>query len=402
MSDFFEDWMQTATGLMREGRLQEATAAIQQALERGPAPGGLPRVRWPGAPPNAPPSARGFGPAPAAAAKPVDDQVLDGCVFEAPASTAPRVDAAVPAECFLAASHTHGSLTRDYKLYVPPLSGDEPRPLLVMLHGCTQDPDDFAAGTDMNALARAHGWLVLYPAQSAQANPQKCWNWFKHTHQQRGRGEPAWITSLTQSVIAGHAVDPRRVYIAGLSAGGAMAALVAAAYPDVFAAVGVHSGLAPGVAGNLPDALAAMQGNASASNSVLGRARRPGLPGQASPASPASPAALTVPTIVFHGDRDQTVHATNGEQVHAAALKGAAGRETLHASTERKDSPNGRSYTRSIHADASGRSVVERWVVHGAGHAWAGGHGSGSYTDPTGPDASREMLRFFEQQCRPL
>ena len=217
---------------------------------------------------------------------------------------------------FIAGTHTHASLTRHYKLFVPPGAAGRPLPLVVMLHGCTQDPDDFAAGTGMNALAREQGFYVLYPAQAQDANPSRCWNWFKHNHQARDRGETAVIATMTHAVIQAHGIDPERVYIAGLSAGGAMAALVAAAYPEIFAAVGVHSGLPPGAARSLPEGLAAMR--AGSGGTVLPA----GIPVRMrSKASPPPPSELPVPAIVFHGDHDQTVHPRNGEQVVEAVLR---------------------------------------------------------------------------------
>ncbi len=285
-------------------------------------------------------------------------------------------------------SHAHLGLTRRYKLYVPPDRTGQALPLVVMLHGCSQDPDDFAAGTAMNEQARALGFYVLYPKQSLDANPSRCWNWFNHHHQQRGRGEPAFLADLTHAVIAQHDIDPRRVYIAGLSAGGAMAAIVASTYPEIFAAVGVHSGLPRGIASNVLEALKVMK------NGIAG----PGLPVNANSigftsAAAAARARITVPTIVFHGDMDRTVHPRNGEQVIAAVLGTvrAAGDGTV----EQGDTAQGRSYTRTTHRDEDGQVVAEHWLLHDAGHAWSGGQEAGSYTDPSGPDASREMLRFF-------
>ncbi|CAN5329741.1 hypothetical protein BH09PSE4_BH09PSE4_23230 [soil metagenome] len=261
-----------------------------------------------------------------------------------------------------------GSL--DYKLYVP--SGLAPgAPLLVMLHGCTQSPEDFAAGTQMNVPAEARGILVAYPAQSRNANPQKCWNWFSPPHQQRGQGEPAAIAAMTRELIAEYGVDPKRVFVAGLSAGGAAAAVMGEAYPDLFAGVGVHSGLAAGSARDVTSALAAR--------------KRGGMGTRGAAATP-------VPTITFHGDRDMTVHEGNAGEVVARA---AAAAGPLHTTTQTGTSAGGRSFTRSISRDAKGRGVIEQWTVHGSGHAWSGGSNAGSYTDPAGPDASAEMLRFF-------
>jgi len=247
----------------------------------------------------------------------------------------------------------------------------------------------------MNELAREQAFYVLYPAQAQDANPSRCWNWFKHNHQTRDRGETAVIATMVRAVIEARGIDPRRVYIAGLSAGGAMACLVAAAYPETFAAVGVHSGLPPGAARSLPEGLAAMRAGAG------GAALPAGIPvGMRSKASPAA-AELPVPAIVFHGDHDQTVHPRNGEQVVEAVLKG---RVRSPASTDSRPvieqgaSTKGRRYTRSIHRSDTGRPIAEHWLVHGAGHAWSGGQAAGSYTDAQGPDASREMLRFFLDQ----
>jgi poly(hydroxyalkanoate) depolymerase family esterase len=242
-----------------------------------------------------------------------------------------------------------------------------------MLHGCTQNPDDFAAGTRMNALAEAQGWLVLYPAQAGAANGSGCWNWFRREDQRREEGEPSLIAGMAREVRARYEADARRVYVAGLSAGGAMAAVMGAVYPELFAAVGVHSGLPYGAAHDLPSALAAMrEGRGAPQHLAAGAAR---------------------PTIVFHGDRDATVHPRNGEGVVQAARGALAG--AALGRVVRGEVPGGHRYTRTVYAGAEGRPVVEGWLVHGAGHAWSGGSPRGSYTDPRGPDAAREMLRFF-------
>ena len=291
-----------------------------------------------------------------------------------------------------------------YKLYVPAATDHAAaalRPMLVMLHGCTQSADDFAAGTQMNALAEQRGLLVVYPEQTAQANASKCWNWFKPQDQARGAGEPALIAGLVSEVAARHGADPRRIFVAGLSAGAAMAVVLGQTYPELFAGVGAHSGLPYGSAHDVPSALAAMKGGRGANG------RGTGLPGNAPTYAPTSTstssrkATRAVPTIVFHGDRDHTVQQGNGAEIVAQASEAhrvqaaQSARPALRASSHRQTAPAGRSYTRSVLADAEGRPTVEHWTLHGAGHAWSGGHASGSYTDASGPDAAAEMLRFF-------
>ena len=346
MNAAFQTSMAEATRLMQGGNLQAATAAIQAALAG----------------------------ATLSTAPTTDDlNVIDVQAHEvgraAPAQPAPTVKPG-PTGQFISGSHAEGSAgTRDYKLYIPPDSFQEPLPLVLMLHGCTQNPDDFAAGTGMNEAALKRGFYVLYPAQTQRANASRCWNWFKHNHQKRGRGEPALLAGMTKDVMARYNIDPQRVYVAGLSAGGAMAAILGDAYPDLFAAVGVHSGLATGSASNLQTALSVMQTGAP--------------PSARTKASP--------PTMVFHGDQDATVNPVNGEQVLAASASAGASQPD----TKRATSPNGRDYTQRVFKAADGRVVAEHWAVHGAGHAWSGGSAQGSYTDGAGPDASGEMLRFF-------
>ncbi|MBX6746621.1 MAG: PHB depolymerase family esterase [Acetobacteraceae bacterium] len=276
---------------------------------------------------------------------------------------------------FVAGSFAAEAGSRPYKLYVPSTHRGEPAPLVVMLHGCTQSPDDFAAGTRMNALAEEHGFLALYPAQPSSANAQKCWNWFSPGDQRRGQGEPSLIAGMTRQVMREHAVDPRRVYIAGLSAGGAAAAVMGQAYPDLYAAVGVHSGLACGAARDLSSAFAAMRQGAAGVSFRSSDAQR------------------VVPTIVFHADRDTTVHPRNGDQVIAQSRAAAAA--GLRTEVQRGQVEGGHAFTRTIHANEEGQVLLEQWLIHGGGHAWSGGSPAGSYTDPRGPDASREMLRFF-------
>ncbi len=287
---------------------------------------------------------------------------------------------------FVSGSFAAEAGSRAYKLYIPSRHRGEPAPLVVMLHGCTQSPDDFAAGTRMNALAEEHTYLVAYPAQTAAANAQRCWNWFSPGDQRRGQGEPSLIAGITRQILRDYVVDPRRVYVAGLSAGGAAAAVLGVTYPDLYAAVGVHSGLACGAARDLPSAIAAMR------QGIVAPQQPPGGPA-------ARGCRRILPTIVFHADQDGTVHPRNGDQVIAQAkAKAAAGLQTR---TERGQVPGGHAYSRTLHTDPGGRTVLEQWVVHGAGHAWSGGSAAGSYTDPRGPDATREMLRFFLEHPHP-
>ena len=289
-------------------------------------------------------------------------------------------------ERFVIGTYGNEAGSRTYKLYIPSAYRGQPIPLIVMLHGCTQSPDDFAAGTRMNLLAEEHTCFVVYPAQAATANQQKCWNWFSPNDQSRDKGEPSLISGIARQVMRDHAVDPRRVYVAGLSAGGAAGAVMAATYPDLFAAVGVHSGLPCGAARDLPSAFTAMQRGAA------GAVRRPGA-GMPAPGR-------VVPTIVFHGDQDKTVNPRNGDYVIAQWRATAVAAE-LRTQEERGQVPDGHAYSRTLHIDAGGRAILEQWVVHGAGHAWSGGSPDGSYTDPRGPDAAREMLRFFLEHPHP-
>jgi poly(hydroxyalkanoate) depolymerase family esterase len=284
---------------------------------------------------------------------------------------------------FVEATYTNPAGSRAYKLYIPSGYHGEPIPLVVMLHGCKQSPNDFAAGTRMNFIAEEQTCLVVYPAQPIEANAAKCWNWFRPADQRRGYGEPSLIAGITQQVMRGYSVDPERVYIGGLSAGGAAAAVMGVTYPDLYAAVGVHSGLACGSAIDIPSAFAAMRQGVSSASTSGNMAAAPER-------------GLDVPTIVFHGDQDNTVHPRNGDRL-IAQEKTAKLQKKIH----RSRASGGHAYTRTIHTDPSGRVLFEHWEIHGAGHAWSGGSSAGSYTDPRGPDAAREMLRFFlEHQNR--
>jgi poly(hydroxyalkanoate) depolymerase family esterase len=293
-------------------------------------------------------------------------------------------DAEAPAAGrWLEGTHTDAAGTRAYKLYVPVGYQGQAMPLIVMLHGCTQDPDDFAAGTGMNVLAEADGFLVVYPEQATAANPSKCWNWFQPADQRREQGEPSLIAGITRQVMAEYRIDADRVYVAGMSAGGAMAAIMGATYPDLYAAVGVHSGLAAGCAHDLPSAFQAMQQGGRAGQAAAGRA---------------------IPMIVFHGDSDPIVHPQNAEQL-IQQWSTSDGLETNDGTPPRPSvhhghAVGGRAYTRVNYQDALGQTVCEQWTVQGAGHAWSGGSHHGSFTDPAGPDASRQLVRFFLEHPR--
>ena len=271
---------------------------------------------------------------------------------------------------FVTGSYANHAGSRNYKLYVPSTYTGQAMPLLVMLHGCTQNPDDFAAGTQMNQVAEEMGCFVAYPEQTSGANHSKCWNWFNAIDQQRGQGEPSIIAGIAQQIIDEYPVNERQVYVAGLSAGGAMAVIVGTLYPELFAAVGVHSGLPFASAQDLPSALNAMKRGASNSHKAGNGSQ---------------------PIIVFHGDSDTTVNPRNGEQVMEQSLHSHNGAPSVQSGSV----PNGHRYTQTTHTKTDGSPLGEHWVVHGAGHAWSGGSSHGTYTDARGPDASREMVRFF-------
>ena len=266
--------------------------------------------------------------------------------------------------------------TRAYKIFVP---GGLPRraPLLVMLHGCTQDPADFAVGTRINELADSAGVIVAYPEQPASANPQKCWNWYLPEHQSGGTGEPAQIAALTRDVISRLPVDPSRVYVAGISAGGAMALILAATQPELYAAAAVHSAVPVGSANSVAEALAVMRGQSP---------------------RPLPPVQKAVPLLAIHGSADAVVAPANLQRI-GAQWATAAGLDPATAQETREEA-GGRPISRAILRNSQGRVVQERWTVEGLGHAWSGGSPAGSYTDPQGPDASRAMLQFLLQHSK--
>jgi poly(hydroxyalkanoate) depolymerase family esterase len=408
MTPDFSTAMRRATELVRGRNVLEATRLIQRALSgRGhadpseDAPLESPRLIAP--PPGASEAAEAVEPsrreAPTAGAPEVpadapaarrmrrplgevlkllrqaDLPRFGGGPAHMPALPKARPVAAPDGAAYLARTFANEAGSRDYKVYVPSSAKGRAPPLIVMLHGCTQNPDDFALGTGMNRLAEEHGFIVAYPGQPASANPSACWNWFSLAHQMRDQGEPSIIAGVTRAVIAEFSVDPARVYVAGLSAGGAMAAIMSATYPELYSAAGIHSGLPYGAAADLPSALAAMRG---AKSPVGGKNRRKGPQGR-------------VRTIVFHGGNDRTVDPSNAEAILADLRAGLAD----HAHETHDGLAGGRAYKRTVVTDARGVPHLERWAVEGLGHAWSGGSPEGSFTDRQGPDASREMLRFF-------
>jgi len=377
-----------ATHLTRSGKLMEATTAIQRALSAAtPSPLRRAAASAVAVPENEPPMDLA--------------NVLDGFVREvksnlSAANDSPEAGLAEPAEPavvvspdrprFDASSFTGAAGTRAFKLFEPAGFGDAPLPLVVMLHGCTQDPDDFAAGTRMNELAQEQGFFVLYPAQAPRSNAHKCWNWFTPGDQRRGQGEPSLLAGMTRHVIDTHAIDADRVFVAGLSAGGAMAAILAREYPDLFAAAGIHSGVAPGAAHDVASAFVVMKGGPATVRSPRPVAAKP---------------AAGAPIIVFHGDSDTTVAPANGEALISEVL---GVEPTAVSEVSGSIEPGKRAFERFVwrraDAAATAPSLAEHWIVQGSPHAWSGGAAAGSFTDPEGPDASREMLRFFNEHPR--
>ncbi|MGY3437481.1 MULTISPECIES: extracellular catalytic domain type 1 short-chain-length polyhydroxyalkanoate depolymerase [unclassified Marinovum] len=285
------------------------------------------------------------------------------------APTAPLPDGAA----FRSDRFTCAAGSRNYRTYVPASATEGVTGIVVMLHGCTQTPEDFAVGTGMNALAEQHRFVVLYPEQSRGDNAQSCWNWFSRGDQQRDRGEPAILAEMAREAMRAFDVPADRTFVAGLSAGAAMAVILGETYPDVFAAIGAHSGLPFGAARDMPSAFAAMSGTAqdTARRSAEGNATR---------------------SIVFHGSADATVHPSNGGRIARDVLDRSPG-QTIQ--TERQEVSSGRQVTVTTTTGPDGAPELEHWVIDGLGHAWSGGQAGGSYTDPKGPNASAEMIRFF-------
>jgi poly(hydroxyalkanoate) depolymerase family esterase len=376
--------MADATRLTRQGRLAEATALIQRNLGMARAGGrpcrtpegaaGLVHAFVPGPGPTVP--------QPPSRQRPHRHHSLPVFDLHRLRRPGPRggdgdVDPGSPGGQFLDSCYTNAAGTRRYKLYVPSGYCGQSVPLVVMLHGGTQGVDDFATGTRMNEVAERNIFLVAYPEQARSANPMAYWNWFRPGDQVKGAGEPSLIAGITQEIMSAYPVDAGCVSIAGFSAGGAMAAVMADAYPDLYAAVGVHSGLPAGAAHDVPSALAAMRQG---------------------PTTPTRRASRAIPLIVFHGDRDSVVGPVNADRLVADALR-TAGPGAVR-STMRRQVPDGHAYTRTIYTNPDGETLIEQWIVHQAGHAWSGGNADSTYTDQRGPDASAELGRFFGEHTR--
>jgi poly(hydroxyalkanoate) depolymerase family esterase len=381
--------MAEATRLTRQGRLVEATALIQQTLaspavtrQAPDAPSAAEETSGtPGRHPAAPLALR-------AGQETQPGRVHPGWITRrrtVPSRAArglrrthrPAIPAVkASAGRFDAFSYSNAAGTRSYRLYVPAVHASGPMPLVVMLHGGTQDAATFAAATGMNDLAERQALLVAYPEQPSSANAGRYWNWFAPGHQRRAAGEPSLIAGITRQVTDRYGADATRVYVAGFSAGGAMAAVMAAVYPDLYAAAGVHSGLPYAAAGDVTSAFAAMK------QGPPGPARYPVRP---------------LPLIVFHGDRDAIVAPANAAGLieHALAAASPDRRPGTPTAVTTGQVPGGHAYTRTCYQDPAGTALAERWTIHQGGHAWSGGVPHGSYTDPRGPDASAEFIRFF-------
>lgn len=362
MNDEFASAMRRATELVRAGNPVAATAMIQSSLGGTVAPTAQSSARLTSATTAAPDlkilgKQRGLREtlAKLASAKPMRGL----------AGVEPSEPVLPEGARFDRGTFTCTAGSRAYRVYIPNLASEPPTAMVMMLHGCTQSPVDFANGTDMNRIAEDHRLIVVYPAQSRGANMQSCWNWFTPGDQNRDAGEPALLAELAMQLQRQHNVPEDKVFVAGLSAGAAMAVILGRTYPEVFAGVGAHSGLPYKSATDLPTAFAAMGGNLAPS---------------------ANPSQHAVPTIVFHGTADSTVNVANGQRIADDARP--VGAEVMDDATS-----NGRSYTRTT--IAGGQTPMEHWRIAGLGHAWSGGKSSGSYTDPAGPDASAEMVRFF-------
>lgn len=288
--------------------------------------------------------------------------------------------------------------SRKYKLWIP--ASHDPQlasPLVVMLHGCRQKPGNLAEISGMNVVADKNNFLAVYPEQPLHANLLRCWNWFDPKHQSRGAGEPAVLAAVIEQVSSSYKVDGSRVYVAGISAGGAMAVILGATYPDLISAVGVVAGMEYGAAAGMSEGLAAMkhggpdpeqQGLAAFAAMRQGLSERP---------------RHRMPVIIFQGDADPYVNTLNASQIMSQwartnqCLNGHEqdGCVLDNAQPAKATVPGGRNFEKYAYKDAGGRLLMEKWMVEGMGHAWPGSPVAADYADPKGPNASEEMWRFF-------
>ena len=290
--------------------------------------------------------------------------------------------------------------TRRWRLWVPSRYDKSRRhPLVVLLHGCTQDPDDLARGTRVSEHADRRDVLVLLPEQPESANPKKCWNWYDPAHQQRDGGEPALIAGMTRQVAGEWAVDPQQVHIAGISAGAAMAAILAVTYPDVYASVALHSGIAYRAAANVMEGVGVM---------TTGAPDSPRLARLAYDAMGAR--ARVIPAIIVQGAADPVVKPINAIHTRDMWLamnalargigsSGNAVADASHVTPDRRSEAHvsGLDAVTECYGARTSKSEceVEVLTVAGLGHAWSGGSKLGTFTDERGPDATDAILRFL-------
>ena len=293
------------------------------------------------------------------------------------------------ADEFLAGVFANDAGERRYRLFrpsAPPMPASGARTLVVVLHGCTQDADDIARGTRFNEAASRLGFLALYPEQPESAHPRKCWNWYLAGQRRRGAGEAGIIADLTSTIVRREGVDPGRVYVAGVSAGAAMAANLAAGYPELYAAAAFHSGVPALAATDVPSALALMSHGPEDAD-ALGTLAFHEMGARA----------RVVPVILMHGTADASVSVVNLRATTRqwAVANALAARELVPEPVEIRPSDarlSGRKYVLS-----DGTVLAEAWRVEGLAHAWSGGSAAGSYTDPAAPDATAMMLEFFQR-----
>ncbi|HWE10686.1 MAG TPA: PHB depolymerase family esterase [Solirubrobacteraceae bacterium] len=281
-------------------------------------------------------------------------------------------------------SFTNGSGTLAYQLYVPSTyKAGTSMPLVVALHGCTESADVFRQLTRWDQLAEQKGFIVLFPQQSSGNNQFECWNFFQSADMSRGSGEPAIISGMTQMVQQKYTVDTKRTYVAGLSAGGAMSSVMAATYPDIYAAAGIGSGCEYAASATCAGSKSADPTQAAQSAySAMGSYAR------------------VMPVILFEGDQDTTVPPVNAQQAvqQWQSTDGLVSKSSMPAAAmnvTNGTAPGGQTYTISHYGDGQGHEIIQSWLVHGMGHAWSGGSSSEQYADPSGPDETAAMYAFF-------